>query len=78
MKIDKTRPSVNYAKDWLPLIFPVWRGVSIMDVITVGQSIAIFSMVTIQQLGDPSANLLVTSQKAVFCNNTHVQWETWF
>ena len=40
--------------------------------------LAIFSMVTIQQLGDPSANLLVTSQKAVFCNNTHVQWETWF
>ena len=40
--------------------------------------LAIFSMVTIQQLGDPSANLLVTSRKAVFCNNTHVQWETWF
>ena len=49
-----------------------------MDVITMGQSMAIFSMMTIQQLGDPSANLLVTSQKAVFCNNTHVQWETWF
>ena len=47
-----------------------------MDVITGGQSTTIFyeyyaffAMVTTTQLGDPSASLLSTSEKAVFCNS---------
>ena len=49
-----------------------------MDVITKGQSTAIFLCIgpfsawwqPTKQLGDPSASLLFTSEKAVFCKNT--------
>ena len=54
----------------------VWKRVSPMDVITMGQSTTIFLCIwpfsawwrTSNQPGDPSASLLLVSEKAVFCN----------
>ena len=44
--VEGTRPSVNYAKDWLGQLFLisglVWKRVSPMDVVTFGLSTTIF------------------------------------
>ena len=49
----------------------------LLDMITLGQSTTIFlstlfGMVTTKQQGDPSASLLLISEKAVCCNCDHI------
>ena len=85
---NKTRPSVNYRKDWLhhSFLFPglVWSGKGFhfgfdhLWAVNNHFSVywAIFGMVTSNkrlnnQPGDLCANLLLTSEKAVFCNKSH-------
>ena len=83
---DRTRLSVNYAKDWLDqlFLFPglVWKTLFFTLNVVTGGAIqshfhvneAIFGMVTNKQpniqLDDPSASLLLTSEKAVFCKKS--------
>ena len=76
----KTRTSVNNAKDWLDQLFLIpclKRGITYMNVITMGQSTTISCSLghfrhcdkhpTTGQLGDPRASLLLTSEKVVLC-----------
>ena len=82
-KSETTRPSVNFAKDWLDQLFHIFglgKGTSygcdhsraVNNHFSV--HLAIFGTVTTKrttkQLGDPSASLLLTSEKAVFCTKT--------
>ena len=78
-----TRPSVNSAKDWFGqlFLFPGWSGLEKGFNYGCDQQgavnshfpvyMAIFGKVTTErttkQPGDPSASLLLTSEKAVFC-----------
>ena len=77
--------SVNYAKDWLDqlFLFPGLEkgfnyGCDHYGPVTNHFPVywAIFGMVTTErtneQPGDPSASLLLTSEKAVFCKNCPV------
>ena len=77
-----TRPSVNYAKDWLDhsFLFPglVWSEKEFHFECDHEGAVnnhflahwAIFGMVTNEQSGDPSASLLLTSVKRQF----HLGW----
>ena len=85
MMIIITRPSVNYAKDWLDhsFLFPGLKKSFTLDVITRWQSTSIFLCIkpfsawwwtneqtnkrTNEQLGDPRASLLLSSEKAILC-----------
>ena len=91
----KTRPSVNYVKDWHGQLFLipglVWKRMSPLNAIIRATSAAIFCIWpfsawwrTNGQPGDPIASLLLTSEKAVFCdvanaqrksNTINLQWE---
>ena len=83
--MQRGRLSVNYAKDWLDqlFLFPglVWKTFFYLECGHWGAiqshfhvNEAIFGMVTNKQpniqLDDPSASLLLTSEKAVFCKKS--------
>ena len=61
-----TRPSVNYAKDWLDL----WG--SQQPFSCVFGHFRHGDKQPTEQLGDPRASLLLTSEKAVFCNKVSI------
>ena len=76
-----TRPSVNYAKDWLDQYFlipcPVWKRVSTADVITIWRSRSIFLCIRPywawgkpEKTGDHSASQPLTSG-SLFQNGTN-------
>ena len=77
----RTRPSVNYVKDFLFCIPGlVWKRVSPSDAIIRAQSAAISCIWPFLawwrmngQPGDPIASLLLTSEKAVFCDVANAQ-----